>query len=310
LQKISVNLKTRYLPGQYENDLPAFIDSFAFVLQAPMETFKRRKNMPNWKLTIEYEGTRYHGWQEQKNARTIYGEIRQAAENYFQSPAELGGAGRTDAGVHALGQVARLRVAKPASPTEVLYGLNDRLPADINILRVEEVANTFSARHDAITRFYLYQISKRRSAFGKKFVWWVKDNLDFEKMQKAADLLPGRHDFEAFCERREDDRSTIVVVKSVELKMDGDLILCRIGASHFLWKMVRRIVGTLAGVGRGKLSVEDFASLLQSRSNDKRTVFDVAANTAPPSGLFLEKVLYKATEKIDELRPAVPVIKL
>lgn len=266
--------------------------------------------MSNWKLTIEYEGTRYHGWQEQKNARTIYGEIRQAAENYFQSPAELGGAGRTDAGVHALGQVAKLRVARPASTTEVLYGLNDRLPADINILKVEETTNTFSARHDAQTRFYLYQISKRRSAFGKKFVWWIKDELDYERMQQAANLLPGRHDFEAFCERRDDERSTVVVVKSVEMKIDGDLILFRIGASHFLWKMVRRIVGALAGVGRGRLSIEDFEKALKSRHQYKTTIFDIAANTAPPSGLFLEKVLYRDTETIDELRPAIPVIKL
>jgi tRNA pseudouridine38-40 synthase len=266
--------------------------------------------MPTWKLTIEYEGTRYHGWQEQKNVRTIYGEVRLAAENYFKAPAELGGAGRTDAGVHAMGQVARLRVAKPASPTEVLYGLNDRLPADINILKVEEAANDFSARHEAHTRYYLYQISRRRSAFGKKFVWWVKDSLDFETMRQAANLLPGRHDFEAFCERRDDERSTIVVVKSVELKIDGDLILFRIGASHFLWKMVRRIVGTLVGVGRGRLSVEEVAGLLNPKGSPVQSPFDVAANTAPPSGLFLEKVLYGNAEKIDELRPAIPVIKL
>lgn len=266
--------------------------------------------MPTWKLTLEYEGTRYHGWQEQKNARAIYGELRQAAEDYFKSPAELGGAGRTDAGVHALGQVARLRVAKPASPTDVLYALNDRLPADINVLKVEEVQNNFSARHDAIARFYLYQISKRRSAFGKKFVWWVRDNLDFEKMQQASKLLLGRHDFEAFCETRDDDRSTVVAVTSVELKLDGDLILFRIGASHFLWKMVRRIVGALVGVGRGKLSVEDFAELLNPRRNDKKTIFDVAANTAPPSGLFLEKVVYEKTDGIDELKPTVPVKKI
>lgn len=266
--------------------------------------------MPTWKLTLEYDGTRYHGWQEQKNARAIYGEIRQAAEEYFQSPAELGGAGRTDAGVHALGQVARLRVARPASPTEVLYALNDRLPADINVLRVEEAPNNFSARHDAIARFYLYQISTRRSAFGKKFVWWVKDSLDFDKMQQAAKALPGRHDFDAFCETRDDERSTIVVVTAVKLKLDGDLILFRIGASHFLWKMVRRIVGALVEVGRGRLSVEDFAELLNPRRNDKKTIFDVAAHTAPPSGLFLERVVYKDSEIIDELHPAIAVKRI
>jgi tRNA pseudouridine38-40 synthase len=266
--------------------------------------------MPTWKLTLEYDGTRYHGWQEQKNARAIYGEIRQAAEDYFQSPAELGGAGRTDAGVHALGQVARLKVARPATPTEVLYALNDRLPADINVLKVEEAQNHFSARHDAVARYYLYQISTRRSAFGKKFVWWVKDSLDVDKMQQAAKVLPGRHDFAAFCDRRDDERSTVVVVTSVELKRDGSLILFRIGASHFLWKMVRRIVGALVEVGRGKLSVADFSELLNPRRNDKKNIFDVAAHTAPPSGLFLEKVVYKDTEIPDELCPAIAVKKI
>jgi tRNA pseudouridine38-40 synthase len=263
--------------------------------------------MPTWKLTLEYDGSRYHGWQEQKNARAIYGEIRQAAENYFQAPTELGGAGRTDAGVHALAQIAHLRVGKPASPKEVLYALNDRLPSDINVLKVELAQDNFNARHNAIGRYYLYQISKRRSAFGKKYVWWVKDELNFKQMQEAAQSLVGRHDFVAFCERREDEKSTIVVVKSVELKTEGDLLLFRIGASHFLWKMVRRLVGSLVSVGRGALRVEDFQKLLNSRSTDMKRVFDVAANTAPPSGLFLEKVIYQPTETINELGSVVMV---
>jgi tRNA pseudouridine38-40 synthase len=265
--------------------------------------------MPTWKLTIEYDGTRYHGWQEQKNARTIYGEIRQAAKDYFRASVILGGAGRTDAGVHALNQVAHLRTQQQATTSEILYGLNDRLPADINILRVEEALEQFNARHQAIARYYLYQISKHRSAFAKKYVWWIKDSLDVGMMQQASKLLLGRHDFRNFCEKRDDDASTIVVVEAAEIKNDGDLLLFRIGASHFIWKMVRRVVGTLVGVGRGQLNLQDFNELLNPSQANAKTHFDIAANTAPPSGLFLEKIMYDNLDRIGALRPAISVKK-
>src|SRR5205085_8659458 len=119
----------------------------------------------NWKLTLEYDGTRYYGWQEQKGARTIAGEVRRAAEAFLNQPAELLGAGRTDAGVHALAQVARLRAARRVKAVDLHHGLNDLLPPDINILRVEEAAGQFDPRRDARARYYLYQISTRRTAF-------------------------------------------------------------------------------------------------------------------------------------------------
>jgi tRNA pseudouridine38-40 synthase len=261
--------------------------------------------LPVWKLTIEYEGTRYYGWQEQKNSRTVAGELRGAAEKFFEERVELAGAGRTDAGVHALAQVARLKASRNARPIELLYGLNDRLPADINLLRVEEIRSSFDPRRDAISRSYVYQISTRRTAFAKKFVWWVRDPLHVEAMRKATSLLIGRHDFGSFCEHREDERSTIVVVERVEIAQDGDLILVRIGASHFLWKMVRRIVGALVEVGRGRLAVEGFASLLSPALKRPSVAksFDVPAFTAPPSGLFLEKVVYRDDELLGKLVP-------
>jgi tRNA pseudouridine38-40 synthase len=265
--------------------------------------------MPTWKLTIEYDGTRYHGWQEQKNARTIYGEIRLAAKDYFQSSVILGGAGRTDSGVHALAQVAHLRAQRFASTKEVLYALNDRLPTDINVIKVEDAHEQFNARHEAIARYYLYQISQRRSAFAKKYVWWVKDSLAVAKMQQASQLIIGRHDFLNFSEKRDDDDSTIVVVESVEVKVLEDLILLRIGASHFIWKMVRRIVGALVGVGRGQLDAQGLGELLNLPQAGRKSIFDVAANTAPPSGLFLEKIMYDKTERIGELLPAFSLKK-
>lgn len=248
--------------------------------------------MPTWKLEIEYEGTRYRGWQIQHNAKSVQGELQDAARQLFASKFELFGAGRTDAGVHALRQVAHLKVADLTAnitPRHIQHGFNDILPHDINILKVSNAPENFHARHDAVARYYLYQISTRRTAFGKNLVWWIKDRLDPKAMAEAAKMLVGKHDFTSFCEMEEGKKqSTIVKVEHAEIFTDGDLICFRIGASHFLWKMVRRIVGMLAEVGRGNMTFDSFERLLRFHS-------DVPAKfTAPPSGLFLEKVLYAA----------------
>lgn len=264
--------------------------------------------MPAWRLTVEYDGTRYSGWQEQKQARTVAGEICAAAERALQERVELAGAGRTDAGVHALGQVARLVARKRAANDHLKFAINDLLPPDINILRVEKCDPRFDPRRDAVLRYYIYQIATRRTAFAKKYVWWVKDSLDTVLMQKAAEALVGRYDFRAFSERRGDETSMLVVVDQVELSVQGDLILFRIGASHFLWKMVRRIVGSLVEVGRGSLPVSDFVSLLDPRVSSRVLEgYRVAAHTAPPSGLFLERVIYESETAPSPLAPAFPV---
>jgi tRNA pseudouridine38-40 synthase len=254
--------------------------------------------MLTWKLTLEYDGTRYSGWQEQVNARTISGELRKAAEDYFNRPVEIGGAGRTDAGVHALAQVAHLRLSsrggRPRTvprPQEIIHALNDRLPSDINLLETETAGERFHARHDAISRTYLYQISTRRTAFGKKYVWWVKDRLDVKTMAQAADLIVGRHDFSAFSERDAKEQSTTVVVESAEIIIDEHLILFRITASHFLWKMVRRLVGSLVEIGRGNGKIEEIAQLIERPMGGSK--LEPARVTAPPSGLFLERISYR-----------------
>jgi len=262
-----------------------------------------------WKLTLEYDGTRYFGWQEQKGSRTVAGELRTAAERLFAKPVDIVGAGRTDAGVHALGQIARLRTDVRIKRLDLLHELNDRLPPDINVLRVEQVQTEFDPRRDALARVYLYQIAQRRSAFAKRFVWWVKDTLDNEAMLDASHVLLGCQDFARFCDKRVGEVSTIVVVRDVQLAPCEDLLLFRITASHYLWKMVRRIVGALVEVGRGSLSKAEFASLLDPGSGTKRR-FDVAAHTAPPSGLFLVRVAYDDSEQNGELVPAFPVSSL
>ena len=158
------------------------------------------------------------------------------------------------------------------------------------MIDLHEMPPRFHARHDAVSRAYFYQISTRKSALSKKFVWWVKEPLSLERMQEAAALLPGRHDFRLFCEKPGEQPSTVVVVESVELATPGALILVRLAASHFLWKMVRRLAGTLVEVGRGNRTIAEVSKLLAEKSREP------ARWTAPPSGLFLEKVRYTSRD--------------
>jgi tRNA pseudouridine38-40 synthase len=258
--------------------------------------------MPTYRLTVEYEGTRFRGWQEQQNApRTVAGVLRAAAEAAAGAPVELGGAGRTDAGVHALGQVAHLRVARRLEATVFARQVNDRLPPDVHLLAVEPAAERFHARHHAVARSYLYQVSLRRTALAKRFVWWVKRPLDVGAMRAAAAHLAGKHDFRLFCEKPAEQTSTLVVVERAELAADGALVLVRLVASHFLWKMVRRVAGALVEVGSGAFGVEDFAALVAGRGKAH------AEWTAPPSGLFLERVVYPGDPPLGPLAAAVPV---
>ena len=250
--------------------------------------------MQTFRLILEYDGSRFSGWQEQINARTVQGELKLAVQDLFRTEVEVQGAGRTDAGVHAVGQVAHLKIrskAKSFAAAQLLRELNDRLPASVAIVDVAEVPPRFHARHDAKSRAYFYQISTRKAALSKRFVWWIKEPLDVARMQQAAALIAGRHDFVAFraADPSKPDDSTVVVVESAEVSVDDNLIVFRIEASHFIWKMVRRLTGTLVKVGRGEVTVDQFRELLGGKKNPK---LDIAAWTAPASGLFLEGVRY------------------
>jgi tRNA pseudouridine38-40 synthase len=257
--------------------------------------------MPTYKLTIEYEGTRYSGWQAQGNTqKTIQGHLLRAAEQVL-GDVDIGGAGRTDAGVHACGQVAHLRSHKAIDPLQLTRNLNDLLPHDISILDIVRVRDDFHARHDAESRVYLYQIATRRTAFAKPFVWWIKDRLHVGHMEEAAAAIAGRHDFSAFTDKRlKEEDSRIVVVERCELAQAGDLILVRIAASHFLWKMVRKLVSCFVEVGRGNVTAADIRSRLHAKG-------EVWTPTAPPSGLFLESVSYPGESFSRPLIPIVPV---
>ncbi len=263
--------------------------------------------MPRFKLVIEYAGTRYSGWQIQKNARTVQGEIDRAVREVAgRREFELYGSGRTDAGVHALAQVAHLELYTSLAPEPLRRRLNDELPADIHILTLEKAPHRFHARHDAVSRSYLYQISRRRTAFAKPFVWWIREPLDLDAMRRAAEAFVGRQDFAAFSDDDPDEKSTVVELERLELVEAGALVLIRVQGSHFLWKMVRRIVGVLAAVGRGEMKPADAARLLSARG-DRPGAVTPAALTAPAAGLFLEKVSYKGEPGPGPVRPVIAI---
>ena len=258
--------------------------------------------MARFKLVLEYAGTRYSGWQKQKNARTVQGDLEYAmAETLNTDDFECQGSGRTDAGVHALMQVAHLE-ARMTMPLETFRRrVNDALPPDINLLAVTKANHRFHARHHAVARSYLYQVSRRRTAFAKPYVWWVKEPLDLATMQDAASRFAGMHDFRSFSDDDPEEKSTAVLIDDVSIGENGDLILIRIAGSHFLWKMVRRMVGVLVEIGRGGLPVAQIDRFLREPSATP------AKLTAPSSGLFLEHVFYEGESRDLPLAAAVPV---
>jgi tRNA pseudouridine38-40 synthase len=271
-----------------------------------------------FRLTIEYAGTRYSGWQRQQNARTVQGELDHAVAHVTgRRDFELYGSGRTDAGVHASAQVAHLDVVTPMAAPALMRALNDELPVDINVLSVQAASRRFHARHSAVARRYLYQIATRRTAFAKPYVWWVKQSLDVTAMRAAAATFVGMKDFQSFAAtdddaeeppRRSDhsrskdrSQSTLVLVTRLDVLEVDDLVLIVIQGSHFLWKMVRRIVGVLVEIGRGGLNASAAEALLTSPT-------DVPARlTAPASGLFLERVFYEGESTDVVVAPPTPL---
>jgi len=254
------------------------------------------------KLTIEYAGTRYSGWQIQTNARTIQGELERAVLSATGVDAfELYGSGRTDAGVHALAQVAHLDIQSTLPVDTLRRRINDELPTDIVVLHAERVPHRFHARRDALARSYLYQVARRRTAFAKPFVWWVKEELSIDAMRDAAQAFVGFHDFRAFSDDDPTEKSTEVLVDGLDIHEDEDLILFHVEGSHFIWKMVRRMVGVLVEVGRGGLAAANVSALLAAQGDE------VARLTAPASGLFLERGYYEDDPRDAPVRSTVTI---
>jgi tRNA pseudouridine38-40 synthase len=241
------------------------------------------------KLTIEYDGTNYQGWQVQPKGSTIQGVLQERLFSLTGEKIHLMGSGRTDAGVHALGQVAHFKTKSPLDAQTLQRALNSLLPSDIVIQGVVEVDEGFHARRSSKSKVYEYWILNRnlRSAFHKGYAWHIPQKLNLKELKKATHQLVGEHDFASFQSVGSPQKTTIRKVNRAEWKRDRDgLLRFEIEANGFLKQMVRAIVGTLVEVGKGKMSSEEFQRILDSKDRKK------AGPTAPPHGLFLKEVKY------------------
>lgn len=242
-----------------------------------------------FKLVVEYDGSGFHGWQRQKNDRSVQETIEKALAVMTRENVTLIGSGRTDAGVHALAQVASFITRARLDAQALLNGLNSLLPDDIVIQTCEPMHEGFHARFDVISKHYRYHILNRpiAPAIGRQFVWHIRKPLDIPAMRTAAECLTGTHDFKAF-EGAGSPRSHTVRTVSVSAVKEtgGGNLTYDIAANGFLRFMVRNIVGTLVAVGLGKISIEKVPEILQSKDRSR------AGATAPPRGLFLVEVSY------------------
>jgi tRNA pseudouridine38-40 synthase len=242
--------------------------------------------MRNFKLLVEYDGTDFHGWQKQPGLRTVQGVIEDAVATIIREPAAVHGAGRTDAGVHATGQVCSFVAETPRAPREIGGALASLLPEDIRVHRVDEADLDFHARFSATGRRYVYYLRTEPTAIWRRFAHVVTVPVDIDAMRAAAAHLIGEKDFASFTPVQSTDVPTVCCLREIAIDRRDDVITVTCRADHFLHHMVRVIVGTLIEVGRGKLSAERVDAIVCKKD---RTV---AGPTVPPNGLFLAEVEY------------------
>ncbi len=244
--------------------------------------------MHRFALGLEYDGTGYNGWQIQSHAPSIQDSLNRALSRVADETVSCVGAGRTDTGVHARGQVVHFDTTAERTPRSWLLGINSNLPDDINVLWVQAVADDFHARFSALARTYFYRILNRpvRSALERERAWWVRQPLDIDRMAEGAGWLLGRHDFNAFRASSCQSSSAIRELQTLQAKRDGAVITIECRANAFLHHMVRNIVGSLVKVGQGEQEPSWMGQLLAQKD---RTL---AAMTAPPHGLYFASVEY------------------
>lgn len=245
--------------------------------------------MKNVKIIIEYDGTDYHGWQCQADLPTVQKTIEDAIRKITRENVKITGSGRTDAGVHAIGQVANFFIETQMDTDTLRKALNSTLPRDISIIKAQEVPDGFHAQFSSRSKVYEYRIFNRPHppALQRNRVWHIQEKLDTKKMRETAAYLEGTHDFSVFATADITVKTTVRTVKRVHVKKTREgIVLIEIEADGFLKRMVRMITGTLVEAGRGKLSPEGFGQILAEGQKTKN-VF-----TAPPQGLFLRKVTY------------------
>ncbi len=257
------------------------------------------KTKRRYKLILEFDGSRYSGWQSQKDADTIQGTLQQAAGELVQGRAKIQGCGRTDRGVHAMAYTAHLEATTSMAAPKIMAGLNKLLPKDIAVLEAKKAGPRFHARHNCVARSYIYRFSSQKSVFDRKYVWYKQGHLDATAMAAAATLFAGMHDFSSFTDPKIlAKKSPLVQVIKTELFSEDGLLVFRIVGSHFLWKMVRRCAGVLAAVGQGELTVGEVEMFITNPG-----LTQLKKYTAPAQGLFFERAFYNDEELQDFITP-------
>ena len=248
---------------------------------------------------LEYDGSGLHGWQSQSASPNVQDAVNRALSRVADEQVRCMGAGRTDAGVHAIEQVAHFETSARRSRRDWLFGANTYLPDDINLLWVREVAGEFHARHSALSRTYAYLILNRsvRSALERNRAWLIRDPLDDKAMDRAAQVLAGEHNFSSFRAAHCQARSPVRRVMDIWVRREGQRVWVVCRANGFLQRMVRNIAGSLALVGRGRETAAWFARILEARSRE------AAGPAAPPQGLYLQRIEYPP-ELLPERNPA------
>lgn len=249
--------------------------------------------MPRFKMTVEYDGTPYVGWQRQENGHSVQGALEKAILSLTGETVAIRGAGRTDSGVHARGQVVHVDLSREWAPFKLRNALNAHLmmaEEKVSVLDAERVSDEFDARFSALRRHYLYRIISRRSplAIEAKRAWWVSKDLDHEAMHAAAQMLVGHHDFTTFRSVHCQAKSPVRTLDRLDVSRADDLIEIRATAQSFLHNQIRSFAGTLKLAGEGKMSPEDVRAALEAR--DRRACGPVA----PPEGLYFMQVDYPA----------------
>ena len=245
--------------------------------------------MRNFKMIVEYDGAAYCGWQRQKNGVSIQQILEDSIALIVCEKVTLIGSGRTDAGVHAINQVANFKSSTLLPAQKLFYGVNSVLPADIVVKSLDEVHTDFHAQRDVLSKIYVYRICNRRlrPVLGRNYSWFIRIPLDLEVMRKAAQYLIGTHDFSCFCATGSEVKGRVRTVTGIDIKSGAaDLIEITVEAKGFLKYMVRNIVGTLVEVARGKRKPQEMKEIIESRNRN------IAGVTAPAHGLFLKEVKY------------------
>lgn len=247
----------------------------------------------NLLITIEYDGSEYHGWQIQPNLKTVQGTMEKELKKLFRTPVQLNGTSRTDAGVHAFGQRATFS-GDFGIPTErIQFAANNLLPGSIHISKVQEVPDRFHARFDATAKTYRYVIhnTQHRNVFDRNYCWYVGPTLNVSDMKEAATHFVGTHDFKS-CQATggPEKHSTVRTVMDLQVMKQDEKITIEITGDGFLYNMVRIIVGTLVQVGLGRIKPNQIDEILQSKDRAR------AGRTAPPQGLYLVEVYYERKE--------------